>query len=71
MGSQLALVPYGSAEVFWDSRYDDWMRTRYQLGAAVPLKPWLAPEVYFAFQRDEQPERSYTRALGVVVALYF
>jgi len=71
VGPQLALVPYGSAEVFWDSRYDDWVRTRYQLGAAVPLKPWLAPEVYYAFQRDEQPTRSYTRALGVVVALYF
>jgi len=64
-------VPYGSAEIFWDSRYDAWVRTRYQLGAAVPLKPWLAPEVYYAFQRDEQPERSYTHALGVVVALYF
>ena len=71
MGSQLALVPYGSAEVYWDSRYDDWVRTKYQLGTSVVLTPWIAPEVYVAFQRDEQPQLSYTHALGVVIALYF
>ena len=71
VGPRVTLVPYGSAEVFWDSRYDAWIRTRYQLGLAVPLERWLAPEIYYAFQRDEQPALSYTHALGVVVALYF
>ncbi len=71
VGSGVALVPYGAAEVYWDSRYDDWVRTKYQLGAAVMLTSRIAPEVYVALQRDEKPGRSYTRALGVVVALYF
>jgi len=71
VGSQLALVPYGSAEVYWDSRYDDWVRTKYQLGTSVVLTPRVAPEVYVAFQRDELPTPSYAQALGLVLVLYF
>jgi hypothetical protein len=48
-------IPYLSAEVFWDSRYHAWSRSRYTAGLVVPATKWLAPEVYYAYQSDWQP----------------
>ncbi len=71
-GSHLALVPYGSAEIFWDSRSDDWVRTRYQLGTAFAVKPWFAPELYWAHQTDDKSDGDVIiDALGIVMAFYF
>ena len=67
----VTVVPYGAAEVFFDSRFDDWIRTRYQAGIAVPATGWLVPEMYYARQIDDQPVLQYTNALGMVVTLYF
>jgi hypothetical protein len=71
IGTTASLVPYGSAEIFYDSRYEAWTRTRYQLGMAVPLNRVFAPEVYVAHQRDEEPTLKYTNALGFVLGFYF
>jgi len=67
----IALVPYGSLEAFWDSRYDAWSRSRYQFGMAVPITTWFVPEAYYSRQIDTSPERSYTNALGIVTTFYF
>lgn len=71
ISTSVALVPYGSAEIFYDSRYEAWSRTRYQLGVAVPLSKEFAPEVYLSRQRDEEPTLKYTNALGFVLGFYF
>lgn len=67
----VSVVPYASAEVFWDSRYDAWSRARYQIGLAVPVTKWLAPEVYYALQTDWQPTWKDVHAVGLVTTLYF
>jgi hypothetical protein len=67
----VSVVPYASAEEFWDSRYDAWSRARYQIGLAVPVTRWLAPEVYYALQTDWQPTRKDVHAVGLVTTLYF
>lgn len=71
-GKEIGLVPYASAEAFWDSRSDSWTRTRYQMGAAVAIKPWFAPEIYWAHQLDDAADgNTVTDALGIVAAFYF
>jgi len=65
------VIPYASAEVFWDSRFESWSRTRYQGGLAVPVAHWLVPEVYYAYQIDREPALRYLNALGLVATLYF
>jgi hypothetical protein len=67
----VTVVPYASGEVFWDSRYDEWSRTRLTAGVAVPATNWLVPEVYYAHQIDRQPSQKYVNALGLVATLYF
>lgn len=64
-------IPYLSAEVFWDSRYDQWSRSRYSIGVAIPAARWLVPEAYLAYQSDWQPAVKYVTAIGLVTTLYF
>lgn len=68
----VTLVPYGSAEPYWDSRYDAWTRVRYQLGTVVPVARWLVPEVNYTRDDDDvEGVESITHALNVIVTLYF
>lgn len=67
----LTAIPYLSAEVFWDSRYDAWSRSRYTAGFAIPASHRVVPEVYYAYQSDWQPALKYVHALGLVTTLYF
>jgi hypothetical protein len=69
--AHVTFVPYLSAEVFYDSRYDSWARTRYQAGLAVPATRWLVPEAYYSRQTDRQPASKRTDALGLLATLYF
>jgi hypothetical protein len=67
----VVLIPYVSAETFYDSRYDAWSRTYYQTGIAVPVSKRVVPEVYYGRQIDREPSDKIVNALGVVVTLYF
>jgi hypothetical protein len=67
----VVLIPYVSAETFYDSRYDAWSRTYYQTGIAVPVSRRVVPEVYYGRQLDREPSDKTVNALGVVVTLYF
>jgi hypothetical protein len=68
----VTLVPYVSAEPFWDSRHDAWTRVRYQVGGVVPVARWLAPEVNYTRDDDDvEGVESITHALNVIVTLYF
>jgi hypothetical protein len=64
-------VPYAMAEVYYDSRYKSWCRTRYQFGSAFPITSWLAPEIYYLYEITWKSKKSYLNALGLVVTLYF
>jgi hypothetical protein len=46
----VVLIPYVSAETFYDSRYDAWSRTYYQAGIAVPVSRRVVPELYYGRQ---------------------
>jgi hypothetical protein len=67
----VVLIPYLSAEAFYDSRYDAWSRNYYQAGIAVPVTKRVVPEVYYGRQVDQEPTDKTVNALGIVVTFYF
>jgi hypothetical protein len=68
---KVKLSPYANAEAFYDSRYDAWSQTRYELGLAVPATSWLVPKIYYAVQLTDQPTDSRINALGIMAIFYF
>lgn len=65
------VVPYFHVEWFYDTRYDGWARTLYQLGPEVTLSKHFRFEVYVARQEDRLPSSSSTNAFGVVAKWYY
>jgi hypothetical protein len=65
------VVPYFHVEWFYDTRYDGWARTLYQLGPEVTLSRHFRFEVYVARQEDRLPSSSSTNAFGVVAKWYY
>ena len=62
--------PYARAEVFYDSRVDEWSRTEFMAGASFPAGRWEF-EGYFDYQHDTGGSSNRTvRAIGAVVNLY-
>lgn len=65
------VVPYFNVEWFYDTRYDGWARTLYQLGPEVTLSRHFRFEVYVARQEDRLPSSSSTNGFGVVAKWYY
>ena len=65
------IVPYATAEIFYDTRYDKWSRTLYQTGVEVAINRTWRVEPYLAFQVDT-PQNDTTRifAVGLVFKYY-
>ena len=78
-----AVTPYGSAEVFYDSRFDTWNRNRLVVGTqialkrGVPLISLIHPErqlvldVYLSRQNDSRSQPARVRGLGMAFIIYF
>ena len=67
----VTFTPYAAVEFFYDSRFDEWNRTRYQVGVSVPTAKWIVPEVYYARQEDRNPVKKYVNILGLKITLHF
>jgi hypothetical protein len=65
------VVPYFNVEWFYDTRYNGWARTLYQLGPEVTLNPHFRYEIYLARQVDRLPKTETLNALGFVAKWYF
>jgi hypothetical protein len=80
---RFAPVPYGSAEVFYDNRFDTWNRNRLNVGVQIPLKRGfplvrlIDPErqvildLYYSRQNDSRSSPTHIQALGIALNLYF
>ncbi len=78
-----AVTPYGSAEVYYDSRFKTWNRNRLAVGAQIALKrgaplislihpkKQLVLDVYLMRQNDSRSQPSRVRALGMAFSIYF
>lgn len=77
------ITPYGSAEVYYDSRFKTWNRNRFALGTQIALKhgaPLISLihpkkqfvlDLYLMRQNDSRSQPSRVRALGVAFSIYF
>lgn len=77
------VTPYGSAEVFYDSRFNTWNRNRLAVGAqfafkrGAPLISLIHPkkqmvlDVYLLRQNDSRSQPSRVKALGAAFSIYF
>ena len=78
-----AVTPYGSAEVYYDSRFNTWNRNRFAVGTQIafkhgaPLISLIHPkkqfvlDVYVMRQNDSRSQPSRVKALGVAFNFYF
>jgi hypothetical protein len=65
------VVPYCNFEWFYDTRYEDWARTLFTVGAEVTMTDRFRYEVYVARQTDRLPDDKDLSALGVVLKWYY
>jgi hypothetical protein len=65
------VVPYANVEWFYDTRYDSWARTGYQLGTEVTVDKHFRYEIYLARLNDRQPTEQTLNALGLVAKWYY
>jgi hypothetical protein len=65
------LTPYGSAELYYDSRYDTINRDRFTVGVQTTLSLFAMIDTYFARQNDWRSQPAHLNALGVALNLSF
>jgi hypothetical protein len=78
-----AITPYGSAEVYYDSRFKTWNRNRMIVGTQIALKRGaplislihpkrqLVLDVYLTRQNDSRSQPARVKALGMAFSIYF
>ncbi len=78
-----SVTPYGSAEVYYDSRFETWNRNRLAVGVQLSLKrgiplislihpkKQLVLDVYFMRQNDSRSQPSRVKAVGMAFNVYF
>jgi Protein of unknown function (DUF2490) len=64
-------TPYANAEVFWDSRYDAWVREQYAGGVQIPLRGTNVLDVYYLRQNNTQSTPRFVNVLGATFQFYF
>jgi hypothetical protein len=76
------LTPYGSGEIFYDTRYGIWNRNRYSAGVQFTLrrgpilkmlmhKRQVVLDLYYMRQNDSRSDPPHVNALGASLSLYF
>jgi hypothetical protein len=68
--SSTTVVPYVSAEFYYDKRFNAWSRQRYQVGAEIELNKSWRIEPYVAHDADKYPAASGVNRLGLALKYY-
>jgi hypothetical protein len=66
-----AVVPYVQVEAFYDTRFGDWSRERYQVGIELGLARHWRIEPYYRRQEVSRPSRSHENGIGLVLKYYY
>jgi len=70
LGSRVA-TPYVMAELYYDSRYDEWNRQRYFVGIEWPIGGSSVLDSYYCRQDDSRASVAHVNAVGLALNLYF
>jgi hypothetical protein len=65
------VVPYFNVEWFYDTRYDGWAGTLYQMGPEVTVTSHFRYEIYLARKDERLPSKETLNALGFVAKWYY
>ena len=78
------ITPYGSAEIFYDTRFSTFNRYRFASGVQIALRKIRSSEplllilrkervldIYYLRQEDTRSEPKHTNAIGVSLAIHF
>jgi len=65
------LTGFGSYELYYDTRFDDWQRQRLILGVSVPLHKKLSVDVFYGYHTESQPKDEHADAVGIAIGIYF
>ena len=78
------ITPYGSAEIFYDTRFNTFNRYRFTSGVQIALRRFRSEEplllilrrervldIYFTRQEDTRSEPKHVNAIGVSLAIHF
>jgi hypothetical protein len=68
---QVRLIPYASAEVFYDTKYHEVNRLQFRLGTTLPTGPNIAWDFYLARQRDAYPATKFEDAIGITLHIKY
>jgi len=63
-------VPYVTAETYYDTRYDQWSRQQYRIGAEIAIDDRWRIEPYYARQNDKQSQPAHINAIGLALKYY-
>ena len=63
-------VPYVTAETYYDTRYDQWSRQQYRIGAEIAIDDRWRIEPYYARQNDKQSQPAQVNAIGLALKYY-
>jgi Protein of unknown function (DUF2490) len=66
------LTPFGSAEFFYDSKYQKWSSTDLYAGARFPIRKHTQIEPYYEHENNTgKKSNQQINALGVILSLHF
>jgi hypothetical protein len=58
---------YGSAEVYYDSRFDTFNRNRFIFGVAFPVTNRFGLDLNYARQNDSRSQPNHVNAIGIIL----
>jgi hypothetical protein len=65
-----AWLPYASAELFYDTRFDAINRFRYSVGIEIPIRQCIL-DLYYLRQADTRSEPAHSNVVGVSFNFFF
>jgi len=64
-------TPYLNTELFYDTRYDGWVRNGYSAGVQVPVSGYVVFQPYYLRQNQSRSSPAHVSAFGLELDFYF
>ena len=64
-------TPFLNTELFYDTRYDAWVRNRYSAGVQVPVRGSVVFQPYYLRQNQSRSSPAHVNTFGLELDFYF
>ena len=62
---------FTSYEVYYDTKYDDWVRQRIIVGGSFPVQEWLTVDLFYGYHVVSKPKPENAGAWGLAIGFWF